>query len=71
MASRAGGHSSLENSPIFSAVRIRSMTASIGRPARLVRYASSQLSLIRAKASCMLLTCGTTSKRSLPSRSQR
>ena len=43
-ASRAGVHSSLENSPDLSAVLIRSMTASIGRPVRFVRYASSQLS---------------------------
>ena len=63
--------SSLENRPTFSAVRIRSTTASSGRPARFVRYASSQLSFTRANASCMLLTCGTTSNRSLPSRSHR
>src|ERR1700747_2392699 len=55
----AGGSSvSLVNRPTVSAVRMRSSTLSSGCVARLVRYASSQLSLMRAKASCMLLTCG-------------
>jgi hypothetical protein len=50
-----------------SLVRTLSITRSIDWPERLARNASSQLSFTRAKASCMLLTCGTTSNRSLPS----
>ena len=66
-----GECSSLVNRPTFSADRTFSTTRSSGVEARFARYASSQLSFTRANASCILLTCGSTSKRSFPNLSQR